>query len=81
MRPWEFTNVAMEARVNEGTGNVTSVGAMNGILLEIEVVNPICVIGGVAMCDGLRMKSCLGLSRLTSPPGNGTEKLSGDPAS
>ncbi len=49
MRPWEFTKVPMDARVNEGTGNVTSVGAMNGILLEMEVVDPIWVIGGVAM--------------------------------
>jgi hypothetical protein len=44
MRPWEFTNESTEARMNEGTGNVTGAGAMNGILLEIEVVNPIWVI-------------------------------------
>jgi hypothetical protein len=81
IRPAEFTNVAMDARVNVGTGNVTVANAMNGILLEIEVVNSIWAIGGTAMCDGLRMKSCLGLSRLTSAPGNGREKLSGDPAS
>ena len=54
MRPQELTNVAMEAMVNEGTGNVTDAGVMNRILLEIEVVNPIWVIGGTAMCDGLR---------------------------
>jgi len=47
----------------------------------MEVVNPIWVIGGMAMCDGLRIKSCRGLLRLTFPPGNGTEKLSGDFAS
>ncbi len=81
MRPWEFTNEATDARVNEGTGNVTGAGVMNWILLEMEVVNPIWIIGGTAMCDGLRTKSCLGLLRLISPPGNETEKLSGDPAS
>jgi hypothetical protein len=71
----------MEARVSVETGNVTGAGAMNGILLEIEVVNPMWVIGGAAMCDGLRMKSCLCLFRQTTPPGNGTKKLSRDPAS
>jgi len=81
MRPRELSNVAMDARVNVGTGNVTGAGAMNGILLEMEVVNPIWIIGGTAMCDGLRTKSCLGLLRLISPSRNGTEKLPGDPAS
>ena len=44
MRPWELTNVAKEARVNVETGNETGAGAMNGILLEMEVVNSIWVI-------------------------------------
>jgi hypothetical protein len=40
MRPWEFTNVPTDARVNENTGNVTGAGVMNGILLEMDVVSP-----------------------------------------
>ena len=58
--------------------DVTGAGSMNGILCAMAVVNPIA---GTAMCDGLRTKSCLGLDRLISPPGNGTEKLAGSPAS
>ena len=38
MSPWELTNVAMDARVNDGTGNVTGVGAMNGIVRSMAAV-------------------------------------------
>jgi hypothetical protein len=38
MSPWEFTNVAMDARVNDGTGNVTGAGAMNGIVRSMAAV-------------------------------------------
>jgi len=77
MRPPEFTNEPMDARVNEGTKNMTGAGVMIGTLLEMDVVNPIAVVGGAAMCYEPKMKRCLGLLRLTTPPGKGTEKLSG----
>ena len=40
MKPWELTNVAVDARVNEGTENVTGAGVTNGILFEMKVVSP-----------------------------------------
>jgi hypothetical protein len=78
MRPWKLTMVAMEFRTNEGIRKMIGAGVMNGILLDMAVVG---AMAGAAMCDGLTAKSCLGLDRLTSPPGKGTEKLAGVPAS
>jgi hypothetical protein len=63
--------------MNEGTENVTGAGVMNGI----EVASHVAVVGGAAMYDEVRMKSCLGLLRLTTLPRKGTKKLSGAPAS
>ena len=51
---------------------------MNVILLDMAVVG---AMAGAAMWDGLTTKSCEGLVRLTTPPGNGAEKVAGVPAS
>ncbi len=47
IKPASFTRVAVEARVNDGTGNVTVVGAMIGIVRSMAAV--------VARYDGTAM--------------------------
>jgi hypothetical protein len=69
--PSELTTVTMDALVNDGAGNATVVGVINGIVRAMAVVSPIM---GATMCDGLRTKICLYFDRLTSPHGKGTEK-------
>ena len=38
MSHWELTNVETDARVNDGSRNVTGVGAMNGIVRSMAAV-------------------------------------------
>jgi len=78
IRPWKLTMVAMEFLANEGIRKMIGAGEVNGILLDMVVVG---AMDGAAMCDGLTTKSCFGLDRLAIPPGKGTEKLAGVPAS
>ncbi len=78
MNPWKLTMVAMDVLTKEGIRKEIGAGVMNGILLDMEVVGAMT---GAAMWDGLTTKSCEGLVRLTTPPGNGAEKLAGVPAS
>ncbi len=77
MNPWKLTMVAMDAMTNVGIRKETGAGVMNGILLDMTFVG---AMAGAAMWDGLTTKSCDGLARLTTPPGNGAEKLTGVPA-
>ncbi len=53
-------------------------GVMNGISFDNAVVG---AMAETAMQYGLTTKCCKGLVRLTTPPGNGAEKLAGVPAS
>jgi len=64
--------------LDEGIREMIGAGVMNWILLDMAVVG---AMAGAAMCDGLTAKSCFGMDRLTTPPGKGTEKLTGVPAS
>ncbi len=78
MISWKLTMVVKDAMTNEGIRKEIGSGVIDGILFDMAVVGDMA---GAAMWDGLTTKSYEGLVRLTTPPGNGAEKLAGVPAS